>query len=796
MLQDLRYAFRALLRKPLATAVAAITLGLGIGGATAVFGVVEAVLLRPLPFAEPDRLVRIWELTRGGDRFSFSAPNYLDLRDQARTLAQITAYAEVGATAVLADGAEPQRIGAVPVSASLPGVLGVSPQIGQMFTADDDRPGGAARRIVLSDGLWRRRFGGDPGILGRSLMLDGNAYVVTGVMPPRFDFPGGADAWVPLAADRASDRGDKSLAVIGRLAPGTTLAQARGELRDIARRTADAYPEFNAGWSAEAIPFSEWIVAPRFRDAVWVLAGAAAVLLLLACANVANLLVAGAAARRAEMQVRAALGAGRERLIRQLLTEAGLLAALGTVAGILFGSWFVAAIHALGVDRLPRVDELQMNERVLVFTCLVGAASCLLFGLAPALHAARVDLRSGMDEGIRYSPGSRRLRNAIVVVEVALALLLLVSAGLLANSFIRLVSVDTGFAAENAIAIPIDLPSTRYPEGRAASFYTNLLDRVRALPGVTAAGATSTNPFRQFGFSNSVTPEDRAAEAPPSGLVQAGWRSVTPGFFEAMRIPVLSGRTFTDADREGAERVAIVSVSLARRLWPGTDAVGKRIYWGDVTGQTRTIVGVTGDIRDVQLEAEPTPMLFVPHAQVDLPSMTLILRTPGSAALVAPGVRDVLRQMDGSLPAPPIHDIAASRSASVAGPRFNLSLLATFAGIALVLAVTGVYAMLAFTVSERRREIAVRLALGADGPRIARLVLRDGLTLAITGIAAGIVAALAVTRVLSSVLYGITATDPATFAAAAAGLLAVAALACYLPARHASRLDPVAILRR
>jgi putative ABC transport system permease protein len=366
----------------------------------------------------------------------------------------------------------------------------------------------------------------------------------------------------------------------------------------------------------------------------------------------------------------------------------------------------------------------------------------------------------------------------------------------MANSFIRLVSVDTGFNAENTIAIPIELPPTSYPEARAASFYIQLLDHVRAIPGVSAAGATSTNPFRQFGFSNSVTPEERAAEAPPSGLVQAGWRSVTPGFFEAMRIPVLSGRTFTAADRDGAERVAMVSVSLARRLWPGTSAIGKRIYWGDTTGRTRTVVGVTGDIRDVQLEAEPPPMLFVPHAQVDLPAMTLIVRTEERASLVVTAERDSLHRLDASLAAPPIQEIAASRSESVAGPRFNLSLLGTFAGIALILAVTGVYAMLAFTVAERRREIAVRLALGADGPRIARLVVRDGLALAIGGIAAGTIAALGLTRVLSSVLYGITPTDPVTFLAAAAGLLAVAAIACYLPARQASRLDPVEILRR
>jgi putative ABC transport system permease protein len=795
MLQDLRYALRSLRRKPLVAAVAVITLGLGIGGATAVFSVVEAVLLRPLPFREPDRLVRIWELTRDGDRFSFSDPNYLELQAESRTLQRVAAYRDLGVSAVLADGGEPQRITTVPVSASFLDVLGVRPQAGRMFSDDEDRPGMAERPVLLSDGLWRRRFSADAEIVGRRVRLDGEPFLVTAVMPPRFDFPGGADAWIPLAADPRSDRGNKELAVIGRLAPGATLAQLAGELREIARRISDKNPESNAGWSAEAVPFSEWIVAPRFRDSVWVLFAAVGLLLLLACANVANLLVVQAASRRGEMRVRAALGAARGRLVRQLFTESALLAVLGTGAGVLIAIWSVDAVRALGGGRVPRLDEVRIDGAVLAFACLAGTASCLAFGLAPALHAARVDLRSGMDEGLRHTAGSRRLRQALVVLEVALALLLLVSAGLMANSFIRLVTVNVGFDPDGTIAIPIEVPSARYPEDRIPGFYSGLLDRVRALPGVTAAGATSTNPFRQFGFSNSVTPEERAAEAPPSGLVQAGWRSVTPGFFEAMGIPVLSGRTFRAEDRDGAERVVVMSESLARRLWPDESALGKRIYWGGTTGRTRTVVGVTGDIRDVQLDAEPPPMLYVPHAQVGVPAMTIVVRTAAAYAGITPAIREILRELDGALPAPAIYEIGASRTAVAAGPRFNVSLFGAFAAIALVLAATGVYATLAFTVLERRREIAVRLALGASGPRMARSVLRNGLGLAAVGVAAGSVAARAVTRMLASLLYGVEPTDPVTFAAAAASLLVAAALACYLPARQASRLDPIAILR-
>ena len=539
MLQDVRYALRNLQRHRSMAAVAILTLGLGIGGATSVFSVVDAVVLRPLPFRDPDRLVRIWEVTRDGDRFFIlgrelpgSAGGNADALER-RGLSRVGRHL---------DGAERRRRIAAHRRRADRGLCrrrarraaGARPHV----HADEDRPRSSERRVVLGDGLWRRRFGADPQIVGRTVTLDGRPFVVTGVMPPRFDFPGGAEAWVPLGADPRRDRGDKELAVIGRLAPGGTLPQARGELRDIARRLSDAHPESNGGWSAEAVPFAEWIVAPRIRDAVWVLFGAVGLLLLLACTNVANLLVAHAAGRRAEMRVRAALGAGHGRLVRQLFTESAVLALLGTAAGVIVASWAVEAVGVLGAGRIPRLDALQIDAGVLAFACVAGMASCLLFGLAPAVHSARLDLRAGMDDGLRYSAGSRRVRHALVVAEVALALMLLVGAGLLANSFIRLTQVDPGFDADATIAMPIELPSARYPEDRVSPFYADVLARVRALPGVAAAGATSTNPFRQFGFSNSVTPQERAAEAPPSGLVQAGWRSVTPGFFEAMRIPV------------------------------------------------------------------------------------------------------------------------------------------------------------------------------------------------------------------------------------------------------------------
>lgn len=796
MLQDARYAARSLFRRPSLAILAILTLGLGIGGATAVFTVVETVLLRPLPFGSPERLVRIWEMTREGDRFSFSAPNYLDLRAQSRTLESIAAYSEIAARTVVDGGGEPQRITAVPVSASFGEALGVAPQIGRMFSAAAERGGNPERHVVLSEGLWRTRFGADPLVVGRTVKLGGHEHVITGVMPPGFDFPGGAEAWLPLSASPSTDRGDKDLAVFGRLRPGVTLAQARDDLRTVARRLSDEHLDSNGGWSADAVPFSEWIVTPRFREAVWILSGAVGLLLLLACANVANLLIAQAVSRQNEIRIRAALGAQRARIIRQLFTESALLAGLGTAAGLLVAVWSAELLRSLGGGgRVPRLDELHVDGSVLAFACIAGAVSCLVFGLAPALHASRVDLRSSLDEGARSTGRTSRLRSGLVVLEVALALLLVVGAGLLARSFVRLVNVDPGFDT-NTIAMPLDLSSGRYPDERVGAAYAEVLQRVRALPGVMDAAATSTNPFRQFGFSNNVTPEEKAAEAPASGLIQAGWRSVTPRFFETLQIPVLSGRTFTDADRAGAERVVVVSSSLAERLWPGESAVGKRLYWGGTTGRTRLVVGVSGDIRDVQLEAAPPPMLFVPHAQLDLRSMTVVIRSTTGLEAVAPELRAIMRDLDPAMPVPPVHSVDDSHAALAAGPRFNLWLLGAFASVALVLAVTGVYAVVAFTVAERRREIAVRMALGASEARVVGMVLRSGVRLSALGVIAGTLAALGATRLLAGLLYDVAPTDPLTFTAAAGVMLAVAAVASYLPARQASRMDAIATLRQ
>jgi predicted permease len=795
MIQDVRYALRSLRHNTRTAVVAVLTLAVGIGGATAVFSVVDAVILRPLPFADADRLLRLYETTPDGAPFSFSAGNYLDLVDHQRGFDGLAAYREVSGAMVLTGHGDPQRMSVVPITATLTGVLGVRPVLGRMFTHEEDRSASTERLVVLSHSLWRDRFSGDPDALGRTVELDAGSYTILGVMPPGFDFPGAADAWIPLRAVRDASRDDKDLAVVGRLSAGATLTMARGELREFARRLSEAHPESNRGWSVGAVTFSEWIVAPRFRQAVWVLSGAVGLLLLLACANVANLLVARGAARVGELRIRAALGAERWRLARQLFTESAVLGVLGTGAGVLVASWTIAAVQALGDGRIPRLEQVSVNHAVLGFACAAGLVSCLLFGLFPAFHGARVDLRAAMDEGARSTPRGRRLRQALVMSEVALALLLLIGAGLLANSFIRLLSVDPGFDMNGLMTLTVKAPAARYGDDRVTPFFARLVEHVRAAPGVTSAAATSQNPFHGPGFRNNVTPEDRAAEAPPSGLVQAGWRSVTPGFFETMRIPLIRGRTFTSADGADAARVVIVSASLARQLWPGGDAIGKRIYWGGTTGRTRTVVGVAGDYQDVNPGAESTPMLFVPHAQVPLLDMTVVLRTSSTALVTSAALQAVIRQADATLPVPPLEEIRRSRLDAAAGHRFNLSLLGAFAAVALVLSITGVYAMLAFTIVERRREIAVRIALGATPSAVVRLLVGGGFALALAGAAIGLAASVALTRVLQSLLYEVTPTDPWTFAGATVVLLLAAAAACYVPARKTGRGDPLEILR-
>jgi putative ABC transport system permease protein len=793
VLQDLRYACRSLFRNRLVSMAAVLALGLGIGSATAVFSVVHAVLLRPLPYPGVERLVRVWELTREGDRFSFSEPNFLDLRARLTGTHTVAAYRDGQRTSILSNGSDSSRLAIVPVSATFPDVVGIAPHVGRFFSPDEDQPGAGAPVLVLGEATWRGRFGADPQIVGRTVRVDDQPHEVIGVMPSGVAFPGGAEAWIPLAARPDAERDDKDLAVIGRLGGSTTIEQFRGELAAFGRQLSDAHPRANDGWSLTAIPFDEWLVAPRFRDALRMLLAAVSLLLLLACANIANLLIAQAVARQRELRIKAAVGATRARLVRQLFTESVLLAVLGTALGVLIAAWCLDLVQTLGAGRLPRLEELRLDPQVLAFSCLAGGFSCLLFGMAPALHATRVDLRVSA-AGAGSARAVSRIRSGLIVAEVALAFVLVIGAGLLTGSFVRLTWTDPGFETRDLLAVPVELPQSIASQAGPAAVYIRLLEQVRAVPGVMEAGATSTNPFRQSGFSNNVTPEDRAHEAPATGLVQAGWRSVTPGYFEAMRIRLRAGRTFTDADRDGGERVVVLSGSLAERLWPNESAVGKRVYWGGTTGRTRTVIGVVEDVRDVALEAAASPVMFLPHAQIDLPAMTILVRA-GNVETVTASIRHVVQRELGPTLTPSIEVVAENHSAIAAGPRFNLLLLATFAAIALALAVTGVYAVLAFSVAERQRELALRLALGSTRGALSGLVLKQGITPALIGVGLGAVLAVLVTRLAAGLLYEIRPTDPATFVASAVILIAVATIGALLPAHRASRIDPAILLK-
>ena len=794
MVQDLTAACRSLLRRPALTIVAALTLAVGVGAATAIFSVVYGVLIKPLDFPESDRLVRVWELTPNGDRFSMSGPDYADFAAGTRSFTSVAAFDENPRSLALASGGDPIRIGTVAVSASFFDVLQTRPALGRPFTPDEDRPGETSRRIVISHALWRARFGSSPSVIDSVVSVDREKFLVTGVMPPGFSFPSNADAWVPVVASSAAMAEGKTLGMIGRLREGVTIDQARADLRGAAAQAARRDPDANAGWSADAAPFQAWLVPARFRQALMVLSAAIGCLLLLACANVANLLLAHTARRQGELRLRAALGARRGRLVRLLFSESALLAALGTTLGLVLARWIVAAVRVIGEGRVPRLDDVALQTPALAFAAATGLFSCIVFGIAPALHGSHMDLRAALDQSPRFTRRGRSARGMIAAIEVALAMVLLTAAGLLTVSFARLASVDPGFATANLLAVPVELQDAAHDEDAAERFLAEITNRISAIPGVQAAGATSTNPFRQFGFRNSVTPEEARTYAPPSGLVQAGWRAVTPGFFSAAGLPLIEGRAFAPDDRGDDVRVVMISQSLARQLWPSQSAVGHRILWGGLTGRPRTVIGVTGDIKDVSVEEDAVPMLFVPHAQVPLPSMTLLVRGATPERLT-PLVRAALREVAPAMPPPVMESVDDNRARASSGPRFNAWLFGSFALIAAGLAASGIYAMLAFAISERRREIAVRLVLGARPAAIVKMVFGEGARMTLAGLAAGLIAAALLTRYLESLLFEVRPSDPIIFAAGGLALVALATAASLAPAWQASRIDPLDGLR-
>jgi predicted permease len=794
---DLRSALRQLRRRPGVTLVAVIALAIGIGGATAIFSVLDATLLRPLPYPRPEALVRVWQTTPAGDDFSASEPDFLDLQARTRTFAAMAAMRAVHPS--LTGEGEPERLDGAAITHTLLPLLGVQPALGRAFTAAEDGAGAAAHVALLSHELWQRRFGGDPDVVGRVIMLDGRPYAVTGVLPAGFAFAPGVDVYLPLGPSSGAERDDHWLDVVGRLRPGVTLTEARADLDRVARELAAEYPTTNEGRGVRVASFDDWLRGAQYRRAVWVLFGAVGCLLLLACANVANLLVAQGIGRQGELGIRAALGASRARVARQLFTESLVLALAGAALGLLLAAWAVDAVRALASpDTVPGLADVALDGRVVGFALGTGVLTALLFGLLPALRAARVDVSRTLTSGVRAgtSAGHRRLRDGLAVAQIALAMVLLVGAGLMLTSFRRLQAVDTGLSAAGVLTVPLQLPGGAYPAERQRAFVRELVARAEGLPRVRSAAVTITNPYREWGFANDVTPADRAASAPPTGLLVAGWRSVTPGFFRTLQVPLLRGRLFDDANGPDAEPVVVISASLARRLWPGEDAVGKALFWGGTTGTPKRVLGVVGDVRDRAPEAEPQPMLYLPYAQVEMPMVTLLVRTElARPAALAGSLRGVVWSLDPNLPVPEVTPLASNQAALLAGTRLRALLLAAFAGVALLLAALGVYSVMAFAVARRTREIGVRLALGARPAEVAAAVLRRGLALTAAGIVVGLVGSLAAGRATASLLYETPPTDAGTIAAVALLLGVTALLATWLPSRRATRVDPVRALR-
>ena len=792
-LRDTRYAIRQLIRTPGFTIVAVLTLALGIGATSAIFSVVNGVLLRPLPYPNPDSLVRVHEVLQKFGRFSVAPATFLDWRQQNSVFEHLAAVNTTGATLVGSNGAE--RIAGGLVSWDLFDLLQVTPALGRTFRADEDAPGKDAV-IVLSHGMWQRRFGGDPTILGRSITLSGVPATVIGVMPAGFAFMSDVEYWRPLALAPNPSRGGHFLAVVGRMKPGITVAQAGAEMKTISERLAVQYPEFSANESAEVIGLHENAVA-GVRPALLTLLAAVAVVILIACANVANLLLVRGSVRSKELAIRTALGAGRTRLALQMLSESVVLALAGGSLGLLLTYLAIRPIQTLSAGSIPRAADISIDGSVLLFALIVSLATGILFGLAPAWQASRSTIGSVLKEGGRSSTssGGRWLRSALLVAEVAMSIVLLVGAALLLRSFARLTNVDPGFKPEHVLAFRVALPNTTYREDHhKIDFFRQLVDGLEGLPEVTSAGMTQTLPMRGdylLSFTIQGRPEPKPNEGP-----SANYRVVSPEYFQAMGIPLLRGRALTSRDSEKAPKVALVDQKFVDRHFPNDNPIGQAIDIGNGTDGFYEIVGVVGNVRDASLEQTPGPTMYVPFDQDPFSGMWVVARTTGEPTALSGAVRQTVQRIDAALPAFALTPLATVVSDSVAQRRFSMLLLGLFAFIALFLAAVGLYGVVAYTVSLRTQEIGLRMAIGAQRGDVLQLVVGGGMKLALAGVVLGVAFALGLAQLVATMLYEVTPFDPASYAATALVLLAVAALACYVPARRAMRVDPIVALRQ
>ncbi len=805
--QDARFAARQMIRNPGFTLTVVLILAVAIGGITAIFSVVDAVLLERLPYPEPDRVVWIWETTPQGDHFTASLQNVADWQRESESFSALAAFEERSPTWT-GDG-EPQRIQGAAVTPAFFDVLGVAPELGGPFptratgreaSLSDADAAADADRVILSHGLWQHRFGGDPAVVGSTITLNGKATVVAGVMPAGFSFPAGTELWTPLVLDPTRGRDDKDFGALARLAPGVSLEQAAAELGAVARRLGERYPDADGGWGVELAPLDRALVGPNVRRVLLVLLAAVGLLLLLACANVSGLLVARATARTGEMGIRASLGAGRRRLVRQLLVESLGLAVLGSAGGLALAAWLIGLVRSLQVTGFPRLEGTALDGRALAFTVAVSLGATLLFGLLPALQSSRVDLSASLRASGRGAVGgTRRLRSGLVVGELALAVVLLVAAGLMGHSFVRLLGVAPGYDPSDVLAVRLDLSADRFTWENRGALVRGLVERLSELPGVAAAGGTVVEPFAGFHTVNQIAVPGR--DAASDEYLQAQWRSVTPGYFEALDVPLLRGRYLDDRDRDGARKVTVITESLAERLWPGENPVGREILFGGPDGSPRTVVGEVGDVVDVSLDDAPRGTMFLAYDQIPWGSISLVVEAahgpggPPDPVALAPAVRRVIRAADPNLPIPDPHRLTRNFERAVGRPRLGSLLLAAFAGLALLLAASGVYGLVAYTVSSRTREIGVRLALGARPTDVTRMVVGQGAVLVASGLGFGLAAAWMASRLLRGVLFETPPGDPVTYVVVALVLAAAALTATYLPARRAAQVEPAEVVR-
>jgi putative ABC transport system permease protein len=814
--QDLRYGGRMLLKNPGFTLVAVITLALGIGANTAVFSVTNAVLLRSLPYRNADELVMVWGnlLALGMERMGARAAEYDDYRRQTQIFSETAAFANLSFN-FSEGGADPERIAGARVTASLFPMLGVRAAAGRLFTADNEQVG-SDQVAIISHGLWRRRFGGAPNLVGKTIMLDGQNRTVVGILPAGFQFPHKsfpfaepADIFVPLAFTSEQIAGRSGLfeyRVLARLRPGVTLDQARGQM-DVFARSIEQYfrgpNNADGGWRITVEPLGR-IVAGKSRETLLALLAIVGLVMLIACANVANLLLARALARQKEIAVRLALGASRMRIVRQLLTESVLLAALGGGLGLLLARWGIEALVKLNPASVPRISEISIDGRVLVFTVVISLLTGLLFGIIPALQTSQPNLPQSLKEvNTSLTINGRRfhLRQVLVVTEIALTLIVLVCAGLVINSFVRLLRSNPGLNPNQVLTAGFSLSPTKYSDQiQTAAFFEQLRGKVTTIPGVQAAGASSIVPLSGRATDDPFSIEGRPLDM--SRVTVAGHQNITPDFFRALGIPLVQGRDFTSSDVAVAPPVAIINETMARTYWPpgkenAQNPIGQRITLGapGAPGDWMTIVGIVRDIPHRSLDSQPKPDWYWPQSQLPNRSMTLFVRTSLDPAHLAAVIRQRVQEIDPAQPIASFGTMNEVIASSIAPRRFSMLLLASFAATALLLAATGIYGVMAYATAQRTREIGIRMTLGAQRGVVIRLILRQGLTLTLIGLAIGAAGALGAARAMSGLLYGVSAADPATFTAISLLLMAVALLACYLPARRATKVDPMVALR-